>query len=261
MTETTSMQPSANAGYGVTRFNALRHGVLSRYTVLPWEDEKEYGEILDALIVEHNPEGPTQEHLVDEIAGVIWRKRRLRLAEAAGYRQGLKSAISSGQRTVGAALAHLDIEKEPATNIAAELAEFERREIQIDRAVELLKADKPRAYEKALGLLSEDIRERWSRRLECKPSSGLLMFDNLESQYTPNAEGLLEFLERETIPSDLARRRETQNRPQIREQIIGEALDADKMEALARYETHLDRKLERMLGMLIRLGELKAAPK
>ena len=26
--------------YEVTRFNALRHGVLSRYAVLPWEDRE-----------------------------------------------------------------------------------------------------------------------------------------------------------------------------------------------------------------------------
>jgi hypothetical protein len=32
--------------YQVTRFNALRHGVLSRYTVLPWEDEAEYRTLL-----------------------------------------------------------------------------------------------------------------------------------------------------------------------------------------------------------------------
>ncbi len=27
-----------NASYEETRFNALHHGVLSRYVVLPWED-------------------------------------------------------------------------------------------------------------------------------------------------------------------------------------------------------------------------------
>ena len=62
--------------YGTTRFNALRHGVLSRYTVLPWEDEAEYQSLLAALVAEHAPEGPTEEHLVEELAGIIWRKRR-----------------------------------------------------------------------------------------------------------------------------------------------------------------------------------------
>ena len=69
--------------YDVTRFNALRHAVLSRYTVLPWEDETEYRTLLGGLAAEHAPEGPTEEHLVEELAGIIWRKRRLRMAEAA----------------------------------------------------------------------------------------------------------------------------------------------------------------------------------
>ena len=81
--------PSERAGsYEVTRFNALRHGVLSRYTVLPWESEAEYHELLNALVQEHQPHGPTEEHLVEELAGVLWRKRRLRLAEAASFRKG-----------------------------------------------------------------------------------------------------------------------------------------------------------------------------
>ena len=40
-------------------------------------------------------------------------------------------------------------------------------------------------------------------------------------------------------------------------QAFGEALDADKLEQLVRYEVHLDRKLERMLAMLLRLKDLR----
>ena len=76
-----------NSSYETTRFNALRHGVLSRHTVLPWEDRSEYQSLLNALVVEHAPDGPTEEHLVEELAGTIWRKRRLRMAEAAVYRE------------------------------------------------------------------------------------------------------------------------------------------------------------------------------
>jgi hypothetical protein len=47
------------------------------------------------------------------------------------------------------------------------------------------------------------------------------------------------------------------NRPLIRQQAFGEALDPDKLERLGRYEVHLDRKLERMLTMLLRLKELR----
>jgi hypothetical protein len=38
---------------------------------------------------------------------------------------------------------------------------------------------------------------------------------------------------------------------------IGDALDSNKLERLGRYEVHLDRKLERMLTMLLRLKDLR----
>ena len=88
--------PTGN--YEATRFNALRHGVLSRYAVLPREDEGEYPVLLGALVAEHAPEGPTEEHLVEEVAGIIWRKRRLRLAEAAIFRE----KPSASNRAAGA---------------------------------------------------------------------------------------------------------------------------------------------------------------
>jgi hypothetical protein len=50
--------------YQVTRFNALKHGVLSHDTVLPWKNESEHHALLDALVSEHRPQGPTEEHLV-----------------------------------------------------------------------------------------------------------------------------------------------------------------------------------------------------
>ena len=260
MNETTSVQLAANGGYDVTRFNALRHGVLSRYTVLPWEDENEYRELLNALVAEHKPEGPTEEHLVEEMVGVLWRKRRLRLAESAAYRRGFKNAVSPDRQVTKAALAHLDIGDHTAANTTTEFADLDQRKSIIARALDLLQAGKAGAYDKALGTLSEETRERWSELIKPRPALGLLMFDNTESRYSANADGLIEFLEKVVMPSYESRRIELENRPQIREQVMGEALDADKLEGLARYEIHLDRKLERMLAMLIRLQEFRAAP-
>ena len=54
----TALTKSADGnGTELTRFNALRHGILSRYTVLPWEDEEEYGTLVAALAAEHAPHG------------------------------------------------------------------------------------------------------------------------------------------------------------------------------------------------------------
>jgi hypothetical protein len=66
---------------------------------------------------------------------------------------------------------------------------------------------------------------------------------------------------RRVLPWFENRRKELADRPLIREQAFGgEALDADKLERLARYEVHLDRKLERMLAMLLRLTDLRQGP-
>ena len=66
MTEETHALRAEVSSTELTRFNALRHGVLSRFTVLPWEDAEEYKTIVLALVAEHAPQGPTEEHLVEE---------------------------------------------------------------------------------------------------------------------------------------------------------------------------------------------------
>jgi hypothetical protein len=45
----------------------------------------------------------------------------------------------------------------------------------------------------------------------------------------------------------------------IKNQAPGEGLQAYRLEKLSCYETHLDRKFERSLGMLIKLKELKGS--
>jgi hypothetical protein len=50
--------------------------------VLPWESADESHAPVSP-VTEHAPKGPTEEHLVEELAGIVWRKRRPRLAEAA----------------------------------------------------------------------------------------------------------------------------------------------------------------------------------
>jgi hypothetical protein len=68
---------------------------------------------------------------------------------------------------------------------------------------------------------------------------------------------LRRFLEGEVARWFDNRKKELANRALIREQAFGQALDPDKLERLGRYEVHLDRKLERMLTMLLRLKELR----
>jgi len=128
MTESKPTPPTETGGTEITRFNALKHGILSRYTVLPWEDAEEYNMLVEALATEHLPQGPTEEHLVEELAGIFWRKRRLRLAEAAAHRRGLEETLSPYRETKKAALAYVgasDRSEDVADAIRATVTETE----------------------------------------------------------------------------------------------------------------------------------------
>ncbi len=263
MTRTTQTLPAETANTDVTRFNALRHGVLSRYTVLPWESADEYRAVVEALVAEHGPQGPTEEHLVEEIAGILWRKRRLRLAEAAAHRRGLEGTLASYRETVKMALVHLDttgqservVDAIRATTADTEedIADAKSDEAMTRRALSLLGSKRNDAYEAALAALREDTQQWWADVLARDP-------DELEEDEVPataDAEGLRRFIDGHVLPWFENRKKELANRPLIREQAFGEALDADKLERLGRYEVHLDRKLERMLAMLLRLKDLR----
>jgi hypothetical protein len=262
----TTRAMGAETGTEITRFNALRHGVLSRYTVLPWEDAGEYQTLVAALVAEHMPQGPTEEHLVEELAGVLWRKRRLRLAEAAAHRRGLERTLEPFQKTVKAALVLLDATDEQsegaagairatAADTAEDLRETEEDEAITRHALDLLGSRRNDAYEAALSALRADTRQWWAVVLAHKPGE----LKEREKPATADANGLRQFLEGQVLPWFETRKEELANRPLIREQAFGEALDPDKLERLGRYEVHLDRKLERMLAMLLRLKDLRQA--
>lgn len=263
MTNTKPTMPAETGGAEVTRFNALRHGVLSRYTVLPWEDVEEYRTLVEALVAEHTPQGPTEEHLVEELAGILWRKRRLRLAEAAAHHRGLEDTLSPYRGTKKAALAYvgasnesediIDAIRATATDTEEEMADMAADEAITRRALDLLGTTRNDAYEAALAALRQGMQEWWADMLARNP-------DGLEEGEEPNtadAESLRRFLEGDVLPRFETRKKELANRPLIREQAFGEALDPDKLERLGRYEVHLDRKLERMLAMLLRLKDLR----
>jgi hypothetical protein len=117
--------------YRASRLNALKHGVLSRHTVLPWEDEAEYQALVTALVAEHAPEGPTEEHLIEELAGIIWRKRRVRMAEASVFRQELRhkaTGFNGPERVAGSALLPLTGDSEIKADIPRAVAATGRRQ-------------------------------------------------------------------------------------------------------------------------------------
>jgi hypothetical protein len=252
-----------NASYGETRFNALLHGLLSRYAVLPWEDRAEYQSLVDALVAEHLPQGPTEEHLVEELAGIIWRKRRVQLAEAAVYRERLRKDATSRfdpDQIAGAALLPLTGKRKMKADVpqalaatsaetARDLRDVKRQQAITCKAMTNLASGEPDAYAQVLETAREDIRSYWLECLENPPADGL--------RYEPTAEALMAWIRRHWAQWYDGPIAELEHRDAIREQAIGSAYTGQRLEVTARYEVHLDRKLERTLAMLIRLRDLR----
>ena len=119
-----------------------------------------------------------------------------------------------------------------------------------DKALAVLRAGKDGAYESALGALSAGTRDWWLETLE-------EWAEEPEPEHEASIESLNGWLEGEAITYFRKRDVELANREMIREHALGEALTANAFVGLARYEVHLDRKLERTLAMLLKLKDLR----
>ena len=108
-------------------------------------------------------------------------------------------------------------------------------------------------YSRALRALREDTRVWWEGQLTWELDD----YDEDQLPYQADGKSLKHFLESEVLPWYEKRTHELACRPLIRAQAFGEAFDPHRLDRLARYEVHLDRKLERMLAMLFKLQELR----
>ena len=246
------------SGYEASRWNATRHGILSRHTVLPWEDADGYDRLLGELQEEYVPKGPTERHLVETIAGTLWRQQRVIQAEGAVIRRGLYESVDSDV-VIKRATAHLNVVRTPGTvkdaiattgaETEAERAELEADQATLRNAKAVLESKAPKAYAGAVAALGESWGEVWQDALDGSHDD-----DDFKGEAT--AESLLKFIVmQETWVSQ--RLIEIERRPLIITQAIGQSINPDRLENLARYETHLDRKLERTIGMLLKLQDMR----
>ena len=249
--------PAPTASYQAVRFNAMKHGILSRLVVLAHEDHAEFADLLAALMDEHRPTGMTERHLIEELATIIWRKRRVLLAEGAKINEGLKSAVNSPKSVIPSAAPfqggltgeNADL-RELLDATPEEIAE-RQRDAALDlaatqKAAVILRKGGPNAYTKARRALIQESRDWWDEHVE-------------EESYPATAEGLGEFIRDSLEPICARMAKEAEFTPAIKAQTLGEGLRAHLLEKLNRYETHLDRKFERTLAMLLKLKDLRGA--
>jgi len=223
--------------------------------VMAYEDHAEFDNLLAALIEEHRPAGMTERHLVEELATIIWRKRQVLQAEGAKINEGLRSAANSPASVIkstapfqrGIGDEHSDL-REFMEGTPEEIAE-RQREVALDlaatqKAAAILRKGGPNAYAKARRALIQDSRDWWDEHVK-------------QEEHPATAEGLAEFIYSSLVPICYRMLKEAEFTPAIKAQTLGEGLRAHLLESLKRYETHLDRKFERTLAMLLKLKEMR----
>jgi hypothetical protein len=82
------IRPSSKARRERSSRNAIKHGILSDVVVLPGESHDRYQSLLQELHDALAPKDRLEELLVEKLATLSWRQRRLLAAEGAEIREG-----------------------------------------------------------------------------------------------------------------------------------------------------------------------------
>ena len=77
----TSTGPRTSQGKATSKLNATTHGIFSSVVVLKGESQQEYDALLSGLQEACQPVGALENILVDKMATILWRHKRLILAE------------------------------------------------------------------------------------------------------------------------------------------------------------------------------------
>jgi hypothetical protein len=238
--------------YVETRFNATRHGVLSKLQVLPWEESKELDELQEQFIKEYNPQGITEKHLVLELANIVFRRQRLCSAEnAIVFRQlreinnhHLAGESALYNESIKPSEKHIELQRAVYQDPKANPIETTDAKKYIKFFQELIEENL--SYKDMLESCPDDIIKIWQDFLE----------KDLFHRHSPNQKSFVEFLQERVIVFHQAQIDTIKAIPYIKQQAIGMAyVPGESSEMLLRYETGLDRRFERLLSMLLRLQE------
>ena len=248
-------------GYDSSKYNALKHGILSKYTVMHWENREDYDSLLNSLTSEYKPDNTIEEHLVEELAGIIWRKMRLKYAEMSSLQSSLSrnvgrdSFCSSNDSAKDALLARsYEVEKFDIKDAILSRENDNLEELKI--AKECLECcllasnflEETNSYEDGLAKLHEEDQNNWKNDWDN---------DDENDISSATAEGLLSWIEDakkhyENLIYEL------ESRSKVKQQILGKSFLSDKeLNKYARYENHLDKKFEKHLAMLLKLKDLR----
>ena len=260
---------------GATMIRATLPAALEA-ALLPWEAPGELARLHADLVDEHRPQGPTERHLVEQLTLHIWRKQRVVAAERALHLAALHDRLNSFIGGVGGLHAdgltrralvceeHAEREgrisaeavRSTSDTDARDLVEIEADETMTRRALRILEQGQGRGLRARPWQRSSQAHAGWWEDLLAEALEGdgddqtkhagspRPPISSVSSR--PRSHGWYE-----------KQRQQIASRPPVRRQAFGESLDPHRAARLQAHDIRLDRQLERTLGMLLKLQDLR----
>jgi len=78
-----STGPKSLAGKARSRLNSRKHGLTAKMLIIAGENADDFDQLRAELLEEHEPQSVLESELVERLAGILWRLRRVPFFEAA----------------------------------------------------------------------------------------------------------------------------------------------------------------------------------
>jgi len=263
-----STGPRTVQGKQRSKFNALKHGLFSTALILKGESAREYGLFLTGFRDDLRPEGMLENLLVERLATLHWRLRRLIRAETAEISQKMEFAAS--EYAMGLYSDAWDLSR--AAIFCGGLLKHSGNRMMVHQANRAL------AYVRdAVATNGFTEKSRLFRKLYGQDQDGETPY-GLRSQYETHATTARQAVEGGDTAKDAQLRqsmvtlidREIERLTKLEKELEAADLQrvayktagslipgAEVSDRLIRYETHLTREIERILNRLERLQRMR----
>lgn len=280
-----STGPKTVEGKNVVKWNALRHGLLSKEIVVSAghgpESKKEYGEMVTALQYCLQPVGIIEEMLVEKIAVAYWRLRRSIRCETGEIQKRLDNIVWDLVFT------RVDKFRSDKSFIRLDDSQESLRRSSIGLGYLINALDDIKGEVEEAGSLTENAKEKLIEKFAGNKEGfvlTILIFDSMASDSKMMAEGKMEPTEKLPTPDKCCEiilkiideeldsmkhfKKLFENKEKFEDEntVLGLALpDKETLEKLHRYETSIERQFYRALHELQRIqsarkGEKPLAP-
>ncbi|MCI5123145.1 MAG: hypothetical protein D3925_01380 [Candidatus Electrothrix sp. AR5] len=235
-------------------------GILSDSVVLSWEDGTKYRQLFQCFMDEYNPQGITETSLVQELAEIVWKKRRLKLAERACYQgklankddlvfdKRMEHAVYPNEFNRKMSMAEVLLKSEEERAVEVEVCQKEVAELKA-----ILEAlPKCKSYETARNMLDEKVHDACDKYRE--EDLDFAEDDEELQEYLNGYEVVKDFIKDKMLPFLEEQIEVLSAYPAITEYATSQTYSPNKtLEQIAKQETILDKKFQSILSTLLKL--------